>query len=732
MGKLGKKARKFARKNLQSVMKRKRKLNSMFKKKSQKSDEQDEVENQEEVNVKQSNARNTEGEGIEDASLDDLFSDESDAVGDDSESDGYLSEGSNCTYMDEDKFESHLEDADSNLGSDLSVQNREIHLELMEKMKMLDRLKEKDPAFSKFLESYENRLKPLRNNEDYSDEDDTSSEDMASEGDVNLSESKVLTHAAFDSLCQLVKEQQSISAFTSLLNGYRAACHYGNEPLGVLDVNTFCRIQDSNTFCKILTFVLREADNILKGMLGISCSSCRKETILELKNKSKWKTLKPLVKSFLRSTLFLLNQVTDSEILAFALVRIRASVIFFAAFPSLLHRLIKTAVHLWATGEGILASHSFLIIKEVASVFSSDCFELCWIKIYKAFLGHCKFGDPVSSKHLQFLRSSFVELCSQDMQISSSKAMVSIQRLAKILQLGLRTKKKEAVKKICSWHYMNCVDLWVSFISLNVRDYDIQPLPYMIIQIINGMALLFPGPRYFPLRRKCIQWLNDLSSSSGIFIPISSFALDVLEYKTGKDGRKAVKEFNVSSIVKLPKHLLKSRNFPQECVSSAIELLAMHFAQWSYQISFPELATIPLIRLRKFHETTTVESFRRVVKRFIDQVEQNIEFVRKKRDEVAFSPKDQQSVETFLQLEKPSGNAPFTQYYKSIIEKAISRNLITNEKASFLNQKSKATKRRQLPNSTAHVDNGKEFSEERNLDMLVVNGDVNREKKQKT
>lgn len=34
MGKLGKKARKFAKKNLQTVLKRKRKLKSMFKKKA--------------------------------------------------------------------------------------------------------------------------------------------------------------------------------------------------------------------------------------------------------------------------------------------------------------------------------------------------------------------------------------------------------------------------------------------------------------------------------------------------------------------------------------------------------------------------------------------------------------------------------------------------------------------------------------------------------------------------
>lgn len=142
-------------------------------------------------------------------------------------------------------------------------------------------------------------------------------------------------------MCQLVREQRSISALTSLLNGYRAACHCGTEPSGLLDVDSCCGLQDSKTFSKILIFMLQEADNIFRGMLGISCSSCKKETILELKNTLKWKTMKPLIKSYLRSTLFLLNQVTDSEILAFSLVQLRASIIFFAAFRPLLHRLIK-------------------------------------------------------------------------------------------------------------------------------------------------------------------------------------------------------------------------------------------------------------------------------------------------------------------------------------------------------------------------------------------------------
>ncbi|KAI3931714.1 hypothetical protein MKX01_010507 [Papaver californicum] len=99
----------------------------------------------------------------------------------------------------------------------------------------------------------------------------------------------------------------------------------------------------------------------------------------------------------------------------------------------------------------------------------------------------------------------------------------------------------------------------------------------------------------------------------------------------------------------VPKQWLKSRLFREECVLSAIELLSAHFAQWSYHISFPELAVIPQIRLRKINKKIIVQSFRRPVKLLIDMVEQNVEFVNKKREEVAFSPKDKASVDSFIQ-----------------------------------------------------------------------------------
>lgn len=158
---------------------------------------------------------------------------------------------------------------------------------------------------------------------------------------VNFNWGKLLSSSSIDSFCQLVTEQQNVSALTCLLNGYRAACHYGAESTIVYDAYSGHGIQNSETLSKILMFILNEADSTLRGLMGIPSLDSRKEKSVDLKKNTKWSTFKPLIKSYLRSTLFLLNQVDDSEILTFSLARIRASMTFFTAFPSLLRRLIK-------------------------------------------------------------------------------------------------------------------------------------------------------------------------------------------------------------------------------------------------------------------------------------------------------------------------------------------------------------------------------------------------------
>lgn len=683
MGKLGKKARKFAKKNLQSVLRKQRKTKTFFKKKPSKGGK-DKVKNEVEKTAIVDNGSAYDG-AIEVASLDALFRD-SDVDIDASDSDGYLSEDSSCSHVTASDTLNVFEE-NNGIGT-LSTNNRKMQEELVTQKKKLDRLKKKDPQFVKFLRSYK-KDEVSGMEEMYSDEDERSdrTSQLVDEDDSTKTKSKVLSTFIVSSWSQRLKEDHNDPALSSLLNAYRDACHFGTESSGLADNDLCYRIQNSEAFCNVIFFMLQEADNIFRGLLKISLTTCKKETILELKNTSKWKKMKPLVKSYLRSTLFLLNQVTDSQTLALSLTRLRASIIFFAAFPSLLQRLIKISVHLWATGGGDLSSCSFHIIKDVAVVFSSSCLDTCFTRTYKAYIARCKVVEIVDIQHIEFLKNSFIELCSVDLQKSCGMAILSIDQLAKILQQGLKTKHEEAIKSICSWQYANCIDIWVSFIAAYIEDCNLQSLLYTTIQLVNGVAYLFPGPRYFPLRLKCIKWLNSLSCSSGIFIPIASFLLDILEHNTGKEGGRNVKAINLTSSLKLPKQRLKSHSFQVECVFLVIEMLSVHFAQWSYHISFPDLATIPLIRLRKFHDLTTVESLKRAVKRLIDQVEQNAEFVQKKRDEVSYSPKDQQNVDSFLQLEKGSLNSPFTQYYRSVIEKAASRNLHMIQEISFPKRK---------------------------------------------
>ncbi|KAK9060478.1 hypothetical protein SSX86_021182 [Deinandra increscens subsp. villosa] len=695
MGKLGKKARKFAKKNLPSVLKQRRKNKIVFKKRPSKSNILFNFSDNMHFDVIYSLwltfntiIRNSDNEVTMAASFDALFSeDDNTMVLYDSDSDGYLSEDPSCGNLVEIDNDASLEGiaitsphhyvhlrvecnyfldfnllihfVDAEHKSTLSVQNQKVYEELAAQKKQLDKLKKKDQKFVKFLESYKKgEISQIQ--EMYSDED----EDLMVLDDLDTSKQKVLTSSVLSKWSKLVTEEHNEAAFINLLNAYRAACHFGPEETGPT-------IQDNETFCNIYTLMLREADNIFRVLLKIP-SNCKKETLLELKNTSRWKKTQPMIKSYFRSTLFLLKQVTDSEILAFTLTRLRASILFFAPFPSLLNMLIQIIVPLWATGGGILSVSSSLVIQDVVSRCGPTYFDTCFIKTYKAYIARCRSMETVDTKHIEFLRDSFIDLCSLDLEQSCNKALVSIQQLANILKHARQKENKEAIRKIYSWQYVQCIDIWVLFISANVNESDIQSLLFTMIQLINGIACLFPGPKYLPLRIRCIQWLNKLSSSCGIFIPVSSLILDMVEYKVNEGG-KSRKSVKLASDLKLPKFWLKSQNFVEQCVYSAIEVLAVHFIQWSYHICFPELAIIPLIRLRKFYERSKVESLRRAVKRLIDMVELNVEFVQKKRDDVAFSPKDHESVDLFLQFEKGTLNTPFTQYYKSIIENAASK-----------------------------------------------------------
>ncbi|OEL16259.1 Nucleolar complex protein 2-like protein [Dichanthelium oligosanthes] len=563
--KLGKKARKFARKNLQSAAKRNRKIRNQFNhRRAPRRGELPPARPASPPPACFAVARGLIGSLLgsffrptncaADALINGLEFPEDDIEIDVdlSDSDGYLSEDPGCPYYSDSEDGDVAKDCIMQDG--LDRQNDDMTLAIKKQKKKLKKLLDKDPEYADFLEKWQSELKSYRSKEDSDEEDGVDSmDDDDNSNDGNYPNAKILTSKTISEWCQLVSKKPKSPALRNLLNAFRDACRYGVHS----DSPSMQRFQNTRVFYQIITFVLSESDNIFRALLEIS-DDANKGIIMNLRNSKKWQTVDPLLKSYLRNSLDLLSQLTDNKILAFVLTRLRASAVLFSAYPSTSSRLLKVLFRLWASGDQSLSLSAFLMIREVASLLP-DCLDICLTKAYNTYLASTKLVSDRNTKHIAFLMNCLVELYSLDVQKSCESAVTSVEQLNAILRQASKTKGK------------------------------------------------------------------------------------------------------------VPKNLLKSRDFQEECILSAIQVLSAHFAQWSYHVSFPEVATIPLILLKRLHEQTTIESLNRPIKRMIDQVIENKDFIERKREAVSFSPNDKASVDSFLQ-EKSSGNASLTRFYASMAE----------------------------------------------------------------
>eukprot|EP00256_Glycine_max_P054825 XP_014621788.1 LOW QUALITY PROTEIN: nucleolar complex protein 2 homolog [Glycine max] len=554
-----------------------------------------------------------------------------------------------------------------------------------------------DPEFYEFLKEHDKEL--LQFSDDDVDEDvgtDTEDGDLqldeeASEDEIQEKEQKsskeVITTSMVDLWCKSIQESGSLSAVRSLMRAFRTACHYGddggNESMAKLSV------MSSTVFNKIMLTVLTEMDRILRNLLKLPASGGKKETITDLVATKHWKSHGHLVKSYLGNALHVLNQMTDTEMISFTLRRLKYSLLFLAAFPSLLRKYIKVVLHFWGTGGGALPVVSFLFMRDLCIRIGSGCIDECFKGIYKAYVLNCHFVNAVKLKHIRFLGNCVIELLGVDLPTAYQHAFTYIRQLATILREALNTKTKESFRKVYEWKFINCLELWTGAICAYSSESDFKQLAYPLTQIISGVARLVPTARYFPLRLRCVRMLNQIAASTHSFIPVSMLLLDMLEMKelnrppTGGVG-KAV---DLHSILKVSKLTLKTRAFQEACVISVVEELAEHLAQWSYSVAFLELSFIPLVRLRSFCKSTKVERFRKEMRQLIRQIEASSDYVNGKRLSISFFPNDPAAA-SFLEDEKKSASSALSKYVMTLRQRAEQKNNSLMESSVLVGEES--------------------------------------------
>jgi nucleolar complex protein 2 len=134
-------------------------------------------------------------------------------------------------------------------------------------------------------------------------------------------------------------EDGKIGSIRSILQAFRRACHYGEDTAD--NSAPKFSVMSGSVLDKVMHFVLKNMDSILRQLLHAPSSGGRKEKINELMVTTPWKRHGNLMRVYLANALHMITEMTDEQMIAFTIHRVRASAVFLAAFPSLLRKYVK-------------------------------------------------------------------------------------------------------------------------------------------------------------------------------------------------------------------------------------------------------------------------------------------------------------------------------------------------------------------------------------------------------
>ena len=217
------------------------------------------------------------------------------------------------------------------------AQNRRLGDEVASHRAQLERLQEADPEFFAYLKATDKELLAFGQGDgessgDDGDDDEEEADEGGSEDDAPQHErrreeeeeeeeeeeaprqaktaasaaSASITLAQVDAWTAAALDKASFGAVRSLLRAYRSACHYGDSEE---EVEAGMRIASSAVYNRLMLFVLKHADGILRRMLGEGEGQGGKALeAAALAKLPRWRKVEPLVKSYMGNTLHLLGE----------------------------------------------------------------------------------------------------------------------------------------------------------------------------------------------------------------------------------------------------------------------------------------------------------------------------------------------------------------------------------------------------------------------------------------
>lgn len=635
-------------------------------------------------------------------------------------------------------------DDDDDSDDDSSLDDEEAERRMKEEMM---KLSENDPEFHKYLQDNEQALLEFGDEDDYDygrggddDDDEESSEEEEEEEEspkkkkTKKEEKKEAAPVEEDSpyifLTPKLLLQYEQSAFRShgikglkrIVSAYKTACHMSDanaEDEGHQDKGRKAyHIEDSAVFDRLMASALRHCHEEFRyHLLGPGSGVESKDSGANKKKRDdddsdsddndegedlinkpvnpkllakskRWTQVGTILQSFLKSTLHLLSEAKEPELLTFVLKNLAYYIPFMTAYPRVAKGCLKTLTNLWSasldTSEDyqVVRLNAFIRIRQMALTQPFPFIEQCLKSTYLAYAKRAKFATAASVTSLlptiTFMGNCIVELYSLDYASSYQHAFVYIRQLALHLRSAIQKKTPEAFRVVYCWQYIHCLKLWTAVLCSAAGQSDdeaqlMRSLIFPLTEVIFGVIRLVPTTRHLPLRLHCVRFLQQIAASSEQYIPTTSVLLEALDLKElymkpkRVDSRgKDIRGIRLPLILKLPKEgALRTTEQLDACLGEIFVLLNREVDLYRYSPGFPEFTVRICQRLRKYSKETKNGKYRAYSRGCIELCEKYSAEATKARSKLNEAPKDIKRLEAL----KPSNVPSMRERYEASIAK---------------------------------------------------------------
>nr|CAG4638311.1 EOG090X02MG [Cyclestheria hislopi] len=536
----------------------------------------------------------------------------------------------------------------------------------------LEKLKTDDPEFYKFLSENDRELLEF----DTSDsEDDNEKEDevhkppdeleLASDDSdyedkesAAIRKSNVVTQVLVDKWQENLKTDKSVKTIAEVVDVFRCAVQSVSEEK---TPKLKYHVEGGTAFNSVVRLCIVDLIPAIKRYLKMT-----DDGPVKLEQSKGWIKVKLHVKSYLADVIRLLSSLAESSLLSVLLKHVHQLIPFYRSFIKITRVLCKRLVTLWCEGQDSVRVLAFLCLLRLARVQPEQLLEPLLKAMYLSYARNCKFTSPSTWPMINFMRRSLVEIMALQENLTYRHAFLYIRQLAIHLRNALTLKKKDSNLTVYNWQFVHCLHLWAALLGALPHSQTLKPLVYPLVQIGIGTINLVPTGRYYPLRFHVASILNKLSVDTGVFIPVLPFLLEILQKHNfeKKPSKTSMKPMDFSCILRVSQSQLGESGFRDAVIETFYDRLLECLESNSHSVAFPELALPVILQLKSFIKKCPVANYSKKLKQLLEKIQENVQFIEKKRSQVSFDLADTKAVMALENQVKSSGT-PLSSYCQS-------------------------------------------------------------------